>query len=104
MNKWFELEEKIRTVKDKSNIYLVDDLKDDLMKESMKMLYIYNLYLNNGSKEDIIDLLEEMETSDFKMGALEYFYRIYGYGSIKLNEIEKSFFDDYFENISKERE
>jgi len=73
---WFELENKIRThgaevFKD------TEKFEDDFLRSSLQMLIIYNEFLKSSSKSKIKELISRLPKSDFKIAAMEFFYRKY---------------------------
>ena len=96
LKEWFRIEEKMRTLADPVIFYEIQSFTDELLRNSLEMLYIYNRYLNQASQEEIIELIEQLPTNDFKIAAIEYFSRIYGEDSFNLVGAEQYFFEYYW--------
>jgi len=105
MQRWFDIECKIRTKIEFDAYDEIQQISDELLRNSLEMVYIYNLYLNNEPKEKIAELVEKLPTNDYKIAAIEYFARAYKQKDlIKLNEKEQEFFDFYWyiENLEQQ--
>lgn len=73
------------------------ELEDEFLKYSMLMLYVYNMFLEEQSIEQIIETIQKFETNDFKVAAIEYISRkLKKYDLFQLNGKEKEFFEYYW--------
>jgi thymidylate synthase len=96
LQRWFRIEEKMRTQMDSNLFYEIQQVPDSFLRNSLEMLYIYNQYLNECPKTKIAELVEQLPTNDFKIAAIEYFSRTNNLiEQINLCEKEKDFFDFY---------
>jgi len=97
LRRWFGIEEKMRKGIDAGVYDEIQRIPDDFLRNSLEMLYIYNLYLRETPKEKIAELVEQLPTNDFKIAAIEYFTRRYDQKDlIKLHGKEIEFFDYYW--------
>ena len=92
---WFAVEDKMR--QGETNLTQeINSLSDRLIRNSLEMLYIYNRHLHGAAPEEIAQLIEELPTNDFKMGAIEYFSRkLKNRDLVKLQDKEREYFQ-YF--------
>lgn len=83
---WFKLENEIR-IYGQEVFKDTENLKDDFLRSSLQMLIIYNEFLNSASEAKIKKLISNLPKSDFKIAAMEFFYR--KYKDISFLSIEK---------------
>lgn len=77
-------------------------IEDEFLKYSMLMLYVYNMFLAEQPIEKIVEIIQEFETNDFKIAAIEYISRrLKKYDLFQLNGEEKKFFDYYWSKEGK---
>ena len=99
LKNWFSIENKIRKQLIPKVRFEIQKVRDEFLRNSLEMVYIYNRYLNNAPREEIAELVGQLPTNDFKIGAIEYFTRIYGQQDlIKLSDKERGFFDYYWQS------
>ncbi|MCL2719072.1 MAG: thymidylate synthase [Lachnospiraceae bacterium] len=96
LKKWFNVEKKMRTQADLSVFYEIQSFTDELLRNSLEMLYIYNRHLNQASQDEIAELIEQLPTNDFKISAIEFFSRIYQEDFLNLTGAEQDFFRFYW--------
>lgn len=76
-------------------------INDDFLKNSMLMLFAYNLFLQEASEEKIKSVIENLDTNDFKIAAIEYFSRRFKNRDLfSLKSSEKEFFDYFWKGIN----
>ncbi|MCT7986073.1 hypothetical protein NG796_22610 [Laspinema sp. A4] len=93
LSRWFELEHQMRqgslTVWDE-----LQDIPDELVKNSLELLYIYNRHLQGDKPEKIAQFIAKLPQNDFKIAVIEYFSRLWNdYEIIRLDPQEKDYFD-----------
>jgi len=105
LHKCLCIEEKLRSGIITHDILIeIQDIEDELLKYSMLMLYVYNLFLKDGDKYagEIVAIVEEFETNDFKIAAIEYISRkLKRYDMFSLTGKEQAFFDIYWNPKNK---
>lgn len=93
LSRWFELEDKMR----QGSFRVTDELSnisDDLVRNSLELLYIYNRHQQGYQPEQIAKLIAELPQNDFKIAAVEYFARLWNNREvIPLQPQEKDYFD-----------
>lgn len=93
LSRWFELEDKMR----QGSFRVTDELRDipdDLVRNSLELLYIYNRHQQGYQPEQIAKLIAELPPNDFKVATIEYFTRIWNnHEVIPLPPQEKDYFD-----------
>lgn len=93
LSRWFELEDKMR----QGSVRVADDfskISDDLVRNSLELLYIYNRHLQGDKPEEIAALIAQLPPNDFKIAAVEYFARIWNNREvIPLQPQEKDYFN-----------
>ncbi|MCT7954006.1 thymidylate synthase [Laspinema palackyanum] len=93
LSHWFELEHQMR----QGSFRVADELQhipDDLVRNSLELLYIYNRHQQGYKPEQIAQLIAELPPNDFKIAAVEYFARIWNNREvIPLQPQEKDYFD-----------
>ena len=93
LSRWFELEDKMRQESFKLTNELIY-IKDDFIRNSLELLYIYNRHLQGDKPEQIAALIAELPPNDFKIAAVDYFARIWNNREvIPLQPQEKDYFD-----------
>ncbi|MCT7989628.1 hypothetical protein [Laspinema olomoucense] len=93
LSRWFELEHQMRHQSFKITDEL-SNISDDLVKNSLELLYIYNRFQHGDKPEEIAQLIAKLPPNDFKIAAVEYFARIWNNReSIHLQPQEKDYFD-----------
>ncbi|MED4051020.1 thymidylate synthase [Priestia megaterium] len=100
MEKVFHLESKMRLNPSFELLDEIETIDDDFVKQSMLMLFTYNVYLSDNSKIMVKDLVQSLPSSDFKIAAIEYFTRRYKDKDLfLLSDRERDFFDYYWSEI-----
>ncbi|MBO0350135.1 hypothetical protein J0895_13630 [Phormidium pseudopriestleyi FRX01] len=93
LSQWVELEHKMR----QGSLTVLDELKDipdELVRNSLEVLYIYNRHLQGDNPQQIADLIANLPTHDFKIAVIEYFSRLWNNREvIPLQTQEKDYFD-----------
>lgn len=87
---WFKLENKIR-IHGEEVFKDTKSFEDDFLRSSLQMLIIYNEFLKSSEKSKIKKLILNLPKSDFKIAAMEFFYRKYNditFISLEKNEEE----------------
>lgn len=99
LNRWFAIEEKMRVRTHSNLLHEIQQVPDDLLRNSLELLYVYNQHLQGASKEKIKELVEQLPTNDYKIAAIEYFSRIYAqYDLFRLTAKESEYFNYYWSN------
>lgn len=74
LSNWFEIEYKSRKnfidVERETEI-----IEDEFLRYSLYMVVIYNQFLQGASKDQIFHLIQGIPLSDFRIAAIEYFFR-----------------------------
>lgn len=97
LKRFFALEARMRMNHDPKLLYEIQQVPDLLLRNSLEILYIYNRYLKDAPKEEIVELVEQLPTNDFKISVIEYFTRAYAQENlINLTGKEIAFFDYYW--------
>ncbi len=93
LSRWFELEHQMR----QGSFRVTDELSnisDDLVRNSLEILDIYNRHQQGYKPEQIAKLIAQLPPNDFKIAAVEYFARIWNNQEIiPLQPQEKDYFD-----------
>jgi thymidylate synthase len=98
LEKFFSLEMEARNGNFKKVMKAANQMDDELIRNSIKMLNIYNalkLFEKNGENKKILEeLISDLNVSDFRIAALEFVFRkIRSVDlSVNLTEAEKEFF------------
>lgn len=100
---WFSIEEQMRTNLNPDLTSEINKIDDDFLRNSLEMLEVYNMHLSGVSKKEIAKRIEQLPSNDFKIAAIEYFFRDEEYQSyIHLNNKEEQFFSYYYDMSQKE--
>lgn len=98
MKEFFTFESEIR--KNTQDIDAkIDRVEDNLVRTSLQMLRVYNLYLQHASGEEIMQKLDSVQISDLRVAGIEFLTRqkyLKGKEWLRLRPEEKRFFDFYF--------
>ncbi len=95
MEEWFAIENRMRQGKFDLT-QAINNFPDNLLRNSLEMLEIYNRFSHGAAQEEIVRLIEDLPSNDFKVAAIEYFSRKFKNRQlIKLEEQEREFFQ-YF--------
>lgn len=104
LSEFFSLETDIR-----SNAPDVDtrigEVEDEMMLASLRMLRVYNLYLENAPGTEIMDKLDLVPMSDLRIGAIDFLTRqkyLKDKSWLRLRPEEKRFFDTYWTSHAEE--
>lgn len=102
MDTVFELEAQMRENTNLDVLAKINKINDDLIRQSMLMLFIYNNYQKGCSENTLKDLVEQLPEGDFKIAAIEYFTRKYkDHDLFLLSDEERQFFDYYWSEVDK---
>lgn len=97
MDNVFKLESQMRVNPSFELLDEINKINDELIQQSMLMLFIYNIYVNGYPKVMLKDLVQRLPESDFKIAAMEYFTRKFKDNEMfLLSDNEKKFFDYYW--------
>lgn len=76
----------------------IDRVEDNMLRTSLQMLRVYNLYLQNASGEEIMQKLDCIQISDLRIAAIDFLTRqkqLKDKSWLHLRPEEKRFFDFY---------
>ncbi len=97
LSRWFELEHQMR----QGSVRVPDELSnisDDLVRNSLELLYIYNRHQQGDKTEQIAQLIAQLPPNDFKLATIEYFARLWNnLEIIPLQPQEKDYFDYFWQ-------
>ncbi|WP_316359375.1 thymidylate synthase [Candidatus Neptunichlamydia sp. REUL1] len=94
LSKCFGIEKEMKT-KGLGTLKDIENIQDDFLKNSLKMILVYNIFKYQGSVEDIYTAIDAIPESDFRIAAIEFFYRKLWDVRSLLTQKEKKFFDIY---------
>ncbi|CAN7723092.1 thymidylate synthase [Rhizobium rhizogenes] len=97
LHDWFSIEERIRIHGERMAITDVLSIEDELLRNSLQLLYIYNRYTRGAAEEEIAYFVNKLPMNDFKIAAIEFFSRKYGRWDLsQLRQEENDFFEYYW--------
>jgi thymidylate synthase len=92
LTQWFDIENRIRTAG--VEYQEIDVISDNLLRNCLQMLWIYNKHLDRADKKEIAETIAQLPSNDFKVAAIEYFARTWiDNTAIALTERESAFFE-----------
>ncbi len=93
LSHWFELEHQMR----QGSVRVADEvskISDDLVRNSLELLYIYNRHLQGEKPPEIAQLIAKLPQNDFKIATIEYFAKLWNNREIiPLQPQEKDYFN-----------
>jgi thymidylate synthase len=94
---WFELESQLRVNAELDLLKNNTELQDPFLFLCLKMVQIYNAFLQSKMTYTI-DLINQLPESDFRIAAIEYFYRKspHDHDSLNLSAKESIFFENFY--------
>jgi thymidylate synthase len=103
MGQWFAIEDRMR--QGETNLSQeINKFSDRFLNNCLEMLYIYNRHLHGADKEEIAQLIENLPTNDFKIGAIEYFSRKFKNRElVKLQDKEQEYFQYFWATVATDK-